>query len=59
MITVVPYIECCGNTEQQEKEGIGDLSREVREMIHEDIHVDEERTACSNSLIQVQAPCGF
>lgn len=32
---------------------------EVREMIQKDIHVDEERTACSNSLIQVQVPCGF
>lgn len=28
-------------------------------MIHEGIHVDEERSAYSKSLIQIQVPCEF
>lgn len=33
------------------------MSREVRELVYEDIHVDED-TAWGSSLIQVQLPCG-
>lgn len=35
-----------------------DVSVEVAERIPEDIHEDKERTAWSDSLIQVQLPCG-
>lgn len=35
------------------------MSKQVGEMIHEDLGVDEKMTAYGNSLIQVQVPCEF
>lgn len=40
--------------EEEKKE----VSVVLAERIPEDIHEDEERTAWSDSLIQVQVPCG-